>query len=52
MNSFLQNFLEKYAAYYVNYIKFRDQVELHQLMPDKGVMHELKELKRAHLHYE
>lgn len=52
MNSFLTNYLEKYGAYYVSYIKFRDQVDLHQLMPDKGVMEELKELKKVHQQYE
>ena len=44
--------MEKYGSYYVNYMKFRDQVELHQLMPDKMVMKELKDLRRAHQQYE
>jgi len=52
MKGFLVDFVEKYGSYYVNYMKFRDQVELHQLMPDKMVMKELKDLRRAHLNYE
>ena len=52
MKSFLMDFLEKYGSYFINYMKFRDQVELHQLMPDKAVMRELRDLRSAHQQYE
>jgi hypothetical protein len=52
MKSFMVDFVEKYGSYYVNYVKFRDQVELHQLMPDKEVMKELRDLRREHVRYE
>jgi len=52
MKSFLVDFVEKYGSYSINYMKFRDQVELHQLMPDKAVMRELRELRRAHVQYQ
>ena len=52
MKSFLVDFVEKYGSYSMNYMKFRDQVELHQLMPDKAVMNELRELRRAHVQYQ
>lgn len=51
MKSFMLDYVEKYAAFYSNYIKFKNQVELHQLMPEKSVMSELKELKQAHKAY-
>lgn len=43
--SFMLDFVEKFAAYYSNYLKFKAQVELHQLMPEKAVMEELKQLR-------
>lgn len=45
------DYVEKYAAFYANYQKFKSQVEIHQLMPEKAVMNELKELRRAHRAY-
>jgi hypothetical protein len=48
LKTFLVDYLEKYGAYFINYKKFKEQIELHQLMPDKEVMKELTELKRAH----
>lgn len=52
MKTFFTDYIEKFGAFYINYVKFREQVELHQLYPDKAVMLELAELKRAHIQYE
>ena len=52
MKTFFSEYIEKFGAFYINYVKFREQVELHQLYPDKAVMAELAELKRAHIQYE
>jgi hypothetical protein len=35
------DYIEKYCAYYVFYKKFKQQVEVHQLMPETAVMQEL-----------
>lgn len=51
MNNFLTNFLEKYAAFYINYCKFKEAVEIVTLYPDAAVMEELYELKQAHKQY-
>ena len=34
-----------------HYIKFKKQVEIHQLMPEKAVMAELQNLRHAHTNY-
>ena len=47
MNTFVPNYLEKYAAFFVNYAKFKKRVDMHTLFPDKGVMAELAELRDA-----
>lgn len=36
------------SAFWLNYKKFKDRVEIVTLMPDKSVMSELRDLKRAH----
>ena len=38
--------LENYTQLHLNYQLFTELVELHQLMPDKGVMSELAQLKK------
>ena len=48
MRTFMNDFVEKYAAYHMNYSKFKKQVEIHQLMPEKAVMAELANLRHAH----
>lgn len=52
MNTFLSDYLEKYASFNLNFEKFRQNLELHQLMPEKEVMLELTRLKKAHLQYD
>jgi hypothetical protein len=52
MKTLLADYIEKYASYSVNYQRFKEGVELQQLMPDKAVMQELKDLKRARQQYE
>jgi hypothetical protein len=51
MKTFLVDYLEKFGAFYVNYKKFKESIELHQLYPDKEVMKELHSLKNAHKRY-
>lgn len=51
MRAFMNDFVEKYAAYNMNYSKFKKQVEIHQLMPEKAVMSELSNLRHAHTNY-
>lgn len=46
------DYLEKYAAFWCNYVRFVDHIEVHTLMPDKKVMKELKELKLATIQFE
>jgi hypothetical protein len=48
LKSFLVEQLETNAAYYMNFANFRESVDLHQLMPEKEVMDELKRLRQAH----
>jgi hypothetical protein len=51
MRAFMNDFVEKFAAYNMNYSKFKKQVEIHQLMPEKAVMAELANLRHAHTNY-
>ena len=51
MKTFLVDYLEKFGAFYINYKKFKESIELHQLYPDKEVMKELHSLKNAHKRY-
>ena len=48
----LSEHIENASSLYLNYLKFKEQVELHQLMPDKAVMAELADLRRQHETYE
>jgi anion-transporting ArsA/GET3 family ATPase len=48
LKSLLIDFIETYTALALNYKKFKDVVESNVLMPEKQVINELKELKRAH----
>ena len=52
MKTLLTDYVEKYASFSVNYQRFKERVELQQLMPDKAVVQELKDLRRARQHYE
>lgn len=48
----LSEHIENATSLYLNYLKFKELVALHQLMPDKSVMAELKELSRRRETYE
>ena len=51
MRVFMNDFVEKFAAYNMNFNKFKANLEVHQLMPEKAVMQELATLRRAHQEY-
>jgi hypothetical protein len=52
MKTFLTETLENSVGLYLSYLKFRNLVELNQLMPDKECMAEIKDLKAANLSYQ
>jgi len=51
MKSFLSDCLEVHAAYNLNFQRYKAQVDIHQLMPEKAVMNELRQLKSAHAQF-
>lgn len=46
VQSFQRDYIETYAAYFYNFLKFKQTVEINQLMPEKQVMLELNRLKQ------
>ena len=52
MKTFLNETLENSAGLYLSYLKFKNLVELNQLMPDKDCIAEIKELKAANQAYQ
>lgn len=52
VQSFQRDYVETYAAYYSNFLKFKQMVEINQLMPEKLVMQELERLKQERSRFE
>ena len=48
VKTFLQDYLELYGAFQMNFEKFTEKIQIHQLMPDKLVMDEIRRLRSAH----
>lgn len=44
LSDFYQFFIDKYAQYYVQYLKFRELVTVAPLMPDKNALNAIEEL--------
>jgi len=53
--SFMQNLMrehiEKLSAFWINFRKFKSKVEINQLMPERGVVDEIRHLKKQNQHY-
>ena len=47
LSDFYQFYIDKYAQYYVQYLKFRELVTVSPLMPDRDALNAIDELQKV-----